>query len=93
MKKNLDIYLGLLAWVIALAAIWLEFFVSVPHELEIKDKVLPSLWICTVLAMVIFQKRPLRKLWWVWPSFPFAFLFWLGGLLMFIAWSTGGFAP
>ncbi len=93
MKRNIDLYLGLAAWLVALLSPVLEFLVDVPGESELKDWVIPLVWACLVLAMLLLRRRQLRRLWWVWLSAPVALLFWLGGLLMFIAWSSGGFAP
>ncbi|KMY68740.1 hypothetical protein AAU61_03770 [Desulfocarbo indianensis] len=88
MKAKLDIWLGVAAWLIALVVPYLEFFATVRHEYLIKEWVAPVLWCCAVLTMMAIRRRHMKKLWWVWPSAPFAFLIWLGGMMIFIAWST-----
>ena len=73
MKKNLDIYLGLAAWLMALPCLTLEIFNLMHVPIVFFTMVIPSLWLCAVGLMLIFRNRPLRKLWWVWFSLPFAY--------------------
>lgn len=93
MKAKIDIFLGLWAWLLALTCLYLEFCIDIEYETELKFTVIPVTWTFSVITMVVFRRRPLRKLWWVWPSAPFAFLLWIIGGLAVAIWSYGSFAP
>jgi hypothetical protein len=98
MISRLDILVGLLSWLVALVPLTLEIMSNfknghVKNSYEIELWIVPVLWTALVIAMVALRRRPLRKLWWVWLSFPFAFLFWIGGIFMIMIWSYGSFAP
>jgi len=91
MIKNLDIYLGLTAWGIG---IFTAISAVVPfwrYAFEWTYWVAPGFWaLCVILMFVVKNRRPL-KLWWVWPSFPLAFMVWvLFAILVFGRHFTSG---
>ncbi|MBU4563523.1 MAG: hypothetical protein KMY53_13415 [Desulfarculus sp.] len=93
MRKNLDVCFGLVAWAIGIFTVATEFFFYWKYEFAWRDWFAPILWsLCVVLMLVLKNRRPLN-LWWVWLSFPLAFLNWLIFAVIFIAWSRGGGAP
>jgi hypothetical protein len=95
---RLDVLLGLLAWLVALVPITsvvLHNLVRSINDLSFETGlwILPAIWTALVIVMVALRRRPLRKLWWVWPSFLFAFFYWVVIIFTFTIWSYGSFAP
>ncbi|ADK86489.1 hypothetical protein Deba_3136 [Desulfarculus baarsii DSM 2075] len=91
MKRRIDIYLGLFAWFLGVAAVLRAKFSSLAWRVDLRGYgvdfyytsidaltgAIPLLWTASVAAMIVLRQRPLRKLWWVWLSFPLAFIFYL----------------
>ncbi|KMY68742.1 hypothetical protein AAU61_03780 [Desulfocarbo indianensis] len=84
MKAKLDILLGAAAWLIASVPLLFEWIGPQRYGFEIRLYVAPALWCCAVVAMMAVRRRHMKKLWWVWPSAPFAFLIWLAGMIVSI---------
>lgn len=77
MRKNLDIIFGLTAWGIGILAVVAAFHPFWKFRFTWMEWVAPSLWtLCVILMFVISKRRPI-KLWWIWPSFPLAFVMWV----------------
>jgi|GEM_PF-990880 len=74
MRKNLDIFFGLAAWLVGISTAIASFFPlgRIWFHWELWGG--PCLWVLCVVAMYSVSKRRLKTLWWVWPSFPLAFL-------------------
>ena len=84
MRKNLDIIFGLAAWAVGIITVLDGFsYVDLPWGIWPYWPA-PLAWsICVILMLVFRNRRPL-KLWWVWPSFPLAFIMWvLFAIMMF----------
>ncbi|ADK86490.1 hypothetical protein Deba_3137 [Desulfarculus baarsii DSM 2075] len=91
MKRRIDIYLGLFAWLLGVVAVSRAIFPSASWVIDLRShgldfyytsveammKGIPLLWTASVAAMIVLRQRPLRKLWWVWLSFPLAFVFYV----------------
>jgi hypothetical protein len=60
--RNLDIILGILAWVFSLAC-WFTFDIFPPGIYT------PIGWLVCIIALMITRKRPICDYWWVWCSF------------------------
>ena len=84
MRKNLDILFGMAAWVIGLFTIVAGHYSLWGHSVDWMAWPAPLLWTICVVLMLIFRTRRPLKLWWVWPSFPLAFIMWvLFAIMMF----------
>ena len=84
MRKNLDILFGLTAWAIGLFTLAADQFSWGGYSLQWMTWLAPLLWTICVVLMLVFKKRKAWKLWWVWPSFPLAFMVWvLLAIMMF----------
>ncbi|MBU1277398.1 MAG: hypothetical protein KJ720_18655 [Proteobacteria bacterium] len=82
MRKNLDIFFGLAAWAIGILAVMAAFWPFWKFGFTWMEWVAPSLWtLCVILMFVISKRRPI-KLWWVWPSFPLAFVLWVSLIVL-----------
>ncbi|ADK86491.1 hypothetical protein Deba_3138 [Desulfarculus baarsii DSM 2075] len=91
MKRRIDIYLGLFAWLLGVVAASQAKFSSLTWCVDMRSYgvgfyytsfdaltgAIPLLWTASVAAMIVLRQRPLRKLWWVWLSFPLAFIFYV----------------
>ncbi len=77
MKRNLDIILGLTAWLMAIVTrVWLyASYSAIPVVMG--RLILPTLWLWCVVPMLINRQHRVRRTWWVWLSVPYAFCFWL----------------
>lgn len=89
MKNTLAIALGLSSWTVALAPYFLCLSPKVKENFWVFGVIIPIGWLlCTGLALLL-NKGSMRRLWWVWPSAPFAFSLWMFIWGMF--WVTRGF--
>ena len=77
MRKNLDIYLGVVAWVIGLCTIAADQLSWDGYSLEWITWLAPLSWTICVVLMFVLKNRKTWKLWWVWLSFPLAFMAWI----------------
>ncbi|MBU1277397.1 MAG: hypothetical protein KJ720_18650 [Proteobacteria bacterium] len=77
MRKNLDIFFGLAAWAIGIFTVADGFSLFGAFWVEWPYWPAPLLWIICVVLMFVFRTRRPLKLWWVWPSFPLAFIMWV----------------
>ena len=84
MRKRIDILFGLLAWLCVLAT-YIGYYL--PSRLFNSDYLffLPALWAASLGGVLIFRRRPLIMLWWVWPSILPTFYFWMGPVLLLIS--------
>jgi len=94
MKNDIDILLGILTWIIAASApVFGELSNSPILSLDTRLFVVPPVWLVCLCLVFYFKRRPASRLWWVWLSAPAALFDWLGGCLLIVLWSIGGFAP
>ncbi|MCF8033318.1 MAG: hypothetical protein K9K66_09360 [Desulfarculaceae bacterium] len=77
MRRNLDIIFGVIAWAIGLCTIVADQLPLGGYTFEWIIWVAPLSWSICVVLMFTFISRKAGKLWWVWPSFPFAFMAWI----------------
>ncbi|ADK86492.1 hypothetical protein Deba_3139 [Desulfarculus baarsii DSM 2075] len=91
MKRRIDIYLGLFAWLLGAIAFHISVLPGGAWDFDLSaygidfqytffdalTGAIPLLWTASVAAMIVLRQRPLRKLWWVWLSFPLAFIFYV----------------
>ncbi|BEQ16144.1 hypothetical protein [Desulfoferula mesophila] len=74
MRQNLDIYFGLAACLVGIATAVASFLPLGGNWIHWELWGGPGLWALCVVAMYSVSKRKLKTLWWVWLSFPLAFL-------------------
>ena len=90
MRKNLDILFGVVAWAIGLCTIAADQLPLGGYTFEWIIWVAPLSWIICVVLMFVLKNRKTWKLWWVWLSFPFAFMAWVLVAIMVFGLRQGG---
>ena len=88
MRENIDLYLGLSATLLSLFTFLIFQLMPPESALTMKLYGLPMGWAACVGGMLIFRKRPLHKLWWVWLSFLPLLYYW--GVYVFVMLVFGG---
>ncbi|MBU4278651.1 MAG: hypothetical protein KKC30_18065 [Proteobacteria bacterium] len=84
MRKNIDIFFGLAAWAVGIFTFVAGFYSLGGYAVYWASWPAPALWTLCVVLMFVFRNRRPLKLWWVWPSFPLAFVMWvLFAIMMF----------
>lgn len=68
MRPDVDIYLGLLAWVVAIHVAILRFLPEVEYQMLLGVVLVPATWLVIIIMMIVRRRRKLRYLCWVWPS-------------------------
>lgn len=75
---KLDLLMASLAWVVAAATI---LSTKLPLHMDTIAVygfyVLPGIWLLCIAIAYIFRNRPLKKLWWMYLSAPFALCYWI----------------
>lgn len=90
MKNNLDIAIGLLAWIIALANL-ISDKLSLALGFAIDGwTTIPFAWWACLALMFFVTKRRSRFFWWVWLSMPLALMWWILGLVFGFLLIVGG---
>ena len=69
-RQNLDIILGIVAWIIAITGtiiFWIVLYFS-----EFSNWTITFVWLLCVSLMLMVTERKFSFFWWVWWSFPLA---------------------
>lgn len=77
MLKHVDIFLGLLCWVIALTNFLGNYLPSFGDKFDNGMVFLPISWWCCIFFMLFITKRSNKFFWWVWLSLPVALYYWI----------------
>lgn len=74
-KQNIDIIIGIIAWLLAISAsvnfLFLDYAL---YGWDTHKKYLPITWVVLVVLASLLKKRPIKKLWWVLLGRPFTFI-------------------
>ncbi|MFH1033980.1 MAG: hypothetical protein V1806_05685 [Pseudomonadota bacterium] len=68
MRRNLDICLGILAWLFGIGCIFASDIFPQGMIVDAEILYMPTAWLVCIIALLIIRKRPLGDYWWVWYS-------------------------